>query len=110
MIVAPSGPGYGASALDDPARGLYSLFYSKIGNCDNPNFSDAGLAAALLDKWIIDYMADQKLIIPDNVVVVGQSAGSWGALALASTSVPLGHFAAVRQGIPEKIFEQSVDE
>ena len=55
-------------------------------------------------------MADQKLIVPDNVVMVGQSAGGWGALALASTSVPLGHFAAVRQGIPEKIFEQSVDE
>jgi dienelactone hydrolase len=75
MVVAPSGPGYGASALDDPAHGLYPLFYSKIGNCDNSNFHDAGLAAALLDKWIIDYMADQKLIVPDNVVVVGQSAG-----------------------------------
>ena len=87
MVVAPSGPGYGGMALDQPERGLYATFYSKIGSCDNPNFHDAGLAAALLDKWIIDYMAEQKLIVPDNVVVVGQSAGGWGAIALSSRNV-----------------------
>jgi dienelactone hydrolase len=88
MVVAPSGSGYGAAALDDPERGLYSLFYSKIGSCDNPNFRDAGLAVALIDKWIIDYMTDQKLIVPDNVVVVGQSAGGWAAIALSSRNLP----------------------
>ena len=88
MVVAPSGSGYGAAALDEPERGLYSSFYSKIGSCDNPNFHDAGLAVALLDKWIIDYMADQKLIVPDNVIVVGQSAGGWAAIALSSRNVP----------------------
>jgi dienelactone hydrolase len=88
MVVAPSGPGYGAAALDEPERGLYSTFYSKIGSCDNPNFHDAGLAVALLDKWIIDYMADQKLIVPDKTIVVGQSAGGWAAIALSSRNVP----------------------
>ena len=88
MVVAPSGPGYGAAALDQPELGLYSSFYSKIGSCDNPNFRDAGLAAALLDKWIIDYMTDQKLIVPNNVIVVGQSAGGWAAIALSSRNVP----------------------
>jgi dienelactone hydrolase len=88
MVVAPSGTGYGAAALDEPERGLYSSFYSKIGSCDNPNFYDAGLAVALLDRWIIDYMADQKLIVPDNVIVVGQSAGGWAAIALSSRNVP----------------------
>src|SRR3984957_6739380 len=88
MVVAPSGAGYGAAALDEPERGLYSLFYSKIGGCDNPNFRDAGLAVALIDKWIIEYLADQKLIVPDNVVVVGQSAGGWAAIALSSRNVP----------------------
>ena len=88
MVVAPSGAGYGAGARDEPERGLYSIFYSKIGNCDNPNFRDAGLAVALTDKWIIDYMADQKLIVPDNVVVVGQSAGGWAAIALSSRNLP----------------------
>ena len=83
----PRGPPYGAAALDEPGRGLYSSFYSKIGGCDNPNFRDAGLAAALLDKWIIDYMAGQKLIVPDDVIVVGQSAGGWAAIALSSRNV-----------------------
>ena len=87
MVVAPSGTGYGAAALDEPERGLYSSFYSKIGSCDNPNFHDAGLAVALLDKWIIDYMADQKLIVPDKTIVVGQSAGGWAAIALSSRNV-----------------------
>src|SRR5712671_2483542 len=88
MVVAPSGSGYGAAALDDPERGLYSVFYSKIGGCDNPNFRDAGLAVALIDKWIIDYMTEQKLIVPDKVIVVGQSAGGWAALALSSQNLP----------------------
>ena len=64
------------------------MFYSKIGGCDNPNFRDAGLAVALIDKWIIDYMTEQKLIVPDNVIVVGQSAGGWAALALSSQNLP----------------------
>jgi dienelactone hydrolase len=88
MVVAPSGSGYGAAALDEPERGLYSLFYSKIGGCDNPNFRDAGLAAALMDRWIIEYLAGQKLIVPDDVIVVGQSAGGWAAIALSSQNVP----------------------
>src|SRR3979409_1352407 len=87
MVVAPSG-GYGAAALDEPERGLYSLFYSKIGGCYNPNFRDALLAVSLIDKWIIDYLADQKLIVSDNVIVVGQSAGGWAAIALSSRNVP----------------------
>ena len=88
MVVAPSGSGYGAAALDEPERGLYSVFYSKIGGCDNPNFRDAGFAVALIDKWIIEYMTEQKLIVPDNVIVVGQSAGGWAALALSSQNLP----------------------
>jgi dienelactone hydrolase len=88
MVVAPSGSGYGAAALDEPERGLYPVFYSKIGSCDNPNFHDAGLAVALVDQWIIDYMTEQRLIVPDNVVVVGQSAGGWAAIALSSRNLP----------------------
>src|ERR1700716_2432128 len=102
MVVAPSGAGYGAGALDSPERGLYSIFYSKIGNCDNPNFRDAGLAVALLNKWIIDYMNEQKLIVPDNVIVIGQSAGGWATIALSSQNLPaisaLITFAAGRGG------------
>ena len=102
MVVAPTGSGYGAAALDAPERGLFTSFYSKIGRCENPNFRDAGLAVALLDKWIIEYMAEQKRILPDNVIVVGQSAGGWAAIALSSQNLPAVHaviaFAAGRGG------------
>jgi dienelactone hydrolase len=88
MVVAPTGSGYGAAAFDEPAQGHYSLFFSKVGNCVNPNFHDAGRLVALMDKWIIEYMADHKMIVPDNVIVVGQSAGGWAAIALSSENVP----------------------
>ena len=46
------------------------------------------VAVALIDKWIIDYMTDQKLIVPDKAIVVGQSAGGWAAIALSSQNLP----------------------
>jgi dienelactone hydrolase len=88
MVVAPSGSGYGAAALDTPERGLFSVFYSKIGSCDNPNFRDAGMAVALLNQWIIDYMTDQKFAVPNSSIVIGQSAGGWAAIALSSQNLP----------------------
>jgi dienelactone hydrolase len=88
LVVAPTGPGYGAAALDVPEQGLFAVFYSKVGACENPNFRDAGMAAALLDKWIIDYMTEQKLALPGNTIVIGQSAGGWGAIALSSQNLP----------------------
>jgi dienelactone hydrolase len=123
MVVAPTGSGYGAAALDVPERELHSVFFSKIGSCDNPNFHDAGLAVALLDKWIIDYMTDQKLIVPNRAVVVGQSAGGWAAIALSSRNLPsvraIITFAAGRGGrvggkpnnncAPDKLVEATAD-
>jgi dienelactone hydrolase len=88
LVVAPTGPGYAAGALDAPELGLFSVFYSKIGSCENPNFNDAGIAAAALDKWIIDYMTEQKFAVPDSAIVVGQSAGGWAAIALSSRNLP----------------------
>src|SRR5712672_2907919 len=88
LVVAPTGSGYGAAALDLPERGLYGPFFSRIGNCTNPNFRDPGLAVAQVDSWIIDYMAAEKRIIPKDVIVVGQSAGGWAAIALSSQNPP----------------------
>jgi len=88
VVVAPVGTGYGASAIDIPERGIYGPFFSKIGKCSNPNFRDPGLAIALTDLWIIDYMASEKHIVPKDVVVVGQSAGGWGSIALSSLNPP----------------------
>jgi dienelactone hydrolase len=88
LVVAPTGSGYGAGALDVPELGLFSVFYSKIGQCNNPNFHDAGMAVAALDKWIIDYMTEQKLAVPGKSIVIGQSAGGWAAIALSSQNLP----------------------
>ena len=46
------------------------------------------MAVALLDKWIIDYMTEQKLAVPDSAIVIGQSAGGWAAIALSSQNLP----------------------
>jgi dienelactone hydrolase len=123
MVVAPTGSGYGAAAVDVPERGLYGVFYSKIGNCDNPNFHDAGLAVALIDEWIIDHAVERKLTTPDRVIVVGQSAGGWAAIALSSRNLPsvraIITFAAGRGGrvggkpnnncAPDKLVEATAD-
>src|SRR5262245_5757498 len=84
VVVAPVRPGYGAAAIDVPERGLFGLFFSSVGNCSDADFRDAGLAIATLDMWVIDYMTTQPFIKRDDVVVVGQSGGGWGAIALAS--------------------------
>ena len=123
MVVAPTGSGYGAAAVDVPERGLFGVFYSKIGDCSNPNFHDAGLAVALIDKWIIDYAVEKKLIAADKVIVVGQSAGGWAAIALSSRNLPsvraIITFAAGRGGrvggkpnnncAPDRLVEASAD-
>jgi dienelactone hydrolase len=84
VVVAPVRPGYGATAIEIPERGLFGLFFSGVGNCSDANFRDAGLAIASLDMWVIDYMSTQPFIRGDDAVVVGQSGGGWGAIALAS--------------------------
>lgn len=88
LVVAPVGSGYGASAIDIPERGIYGPFFSKVGKCSNPNFRDPGLAIAQVDLWIIDYMTAEKRIVPKDVIVVGQSAGGWGSIALSSLNPP----------------------
>src|SRR3954463_10970189 len=102
LVVAPVGTGYGAAAIDIPEHGLYGPFFSKVGNCTNPNFHDAGRAVAQVDLWIIDYMVAEKRVLPMDVVVVGQSAGGWASIALSSANPPQGKaiitFAAGRGG------------
>src|SRR4029079_714407 len=88
MVVAPSGPGYGAAAVEAPEAGLFSAFFSKVGKCSNPNFRDAGLAKAELSLWIIAYMRKLKRIVPDNAIVIGQSAGARGLRALCMAQTP----------------------
>ena len=84
VVVAPIRPGYGAAAIEIPERGLFGLFFSGVGDCSDANFRDAGLAIASLDMWVIEYMSTQSFIKRNDVIVVGQSGGGWGAISLAS--------------------------
>ena len=109
LVVAFS-PGYGATALDVPESGLFTVFFSKIGKCTYPNFRDAGLAAAQLNLWIIEYMSTLKRIAPDNVIVIGQSAGGWASIALSTVNprpvTAIITFAAGRGGrVDDKLVE-----
>ena len=88
VVVAPLRPGYGALAIEIPERGVFGLFFSGVGDCSDANFRDAGLAVASIDRWVIDYMSVQPFIKRDEVIVVGQSGGGWGAIALASQNPP----------------------
>src|SRR5262245_41836604 len=36
MVVAPSGPAYGAAAIEAPEVGIFSVFFAKVGKCSNP--------------------------------------------------------------------------
>jgi len=75
---------YGASSVDLKDRGLYGAVFGHVGSCDDPNFEGPGMAIATLNEWVIDYMSKNKLVAPGKVVVVGQSGGGWGSIALAS--------------------------
>ena len=84
VVVAPVRPGYGAAAIEIPERGLFGLFFSGVGKCSDAEFREAGLAVASIDKWIIDYMSTQSFIKRNEVIIVGQSGGGWGSIALGS--------------------------
>ena len=84
VVVAPVRPGYGATAIEIPERGLFGVFFSGVGKCSDAEFREAGLAVASIDKWVIDYMSTQSFIKRNDIIIVGQSGGGWGAIALGS--------------------------
>jgi dienelactone hydrolase len=84
VVVAPVRPGYGATAVEIPERGLFGVFFSGVGKCSDAEFREAGLAIASIDKWVIDYMSTQSFVNRNEIVIVGQSGGGWGAIALGS--------------------------
>lgn len=75
-VVVPQRPGHGETG------GPY--FEGRDGPCENADYTRGGLATADSIAAAIDYMTRQSFVKRDGVIVVGQSAGGWGALALAS--------------------------
>lgn len=60
----------------------------EYGRCDNPNYRRAGLETAKDIRAAIAYMIKQDFVQAQRVLVVGQSAGGWGSIALSSLNPP----------------------
>lgn len=79
VVALPMRRGYGETG------GNWAETY---GRCSSPDFYRAGLESAKDVEAAIDYLTARPFVEPDRVVVVGQSAGGWAALALASRNPP----------------------
>ena len=53
------------------------------GGCDEADYARSGRATADQIRLALEFMRSQLFIRPDAAVVIGHSAGGWGALALA---------------------------
>jgi len=74
-VAVPQRPGHGATGGE---------YREDQGGCDDADFARAGLGAAESIAAAVAYLRGQSLVRRTGVVVVGQSAGGWAALALAS--------------------------
>lgn len=75
-VAVPQRPGHGETG------GPY--LENQGSPCERADYRKAGLAVADSIEAAIAYMTRQSFVKRDGIVVVGQSAGGWGALALAS--------------------------
>jgi dienelactone hydrolase len=73
-VLVPERPGHGATG---------GRYLEDQGGCDEANYSRSGYATADSISAALDYLRGQSFVRPDGAVVVGHSAGGWGALALA---------------------------
>ncbi len=77
-VAIPLRPGHGATG------GPYLEGNSASGRCADVDYRRSGLNTAGSIAGATEFLTAQPFIKRDGVVVVGQSAGGWGALALAS--------------------------
>jgi dienelactone hydrolase len=73
-VLVPERPGHGATG---------GKYLEDQGGCDEANYSRAGHATADSIAAALNYLREQPFIRQDGAVVIGHSAGAWGALALA---------------------------
>jgi dienelactone hydrolase len=73
-VLVPERPGHGATG---------GKYLEDQGGCDDANYSRAGYATADSIKAAFDYLQAEDFIQQEGAVIVGHSAGAWGALAMA---------------------------
>src|SRR3954471_23133124 len=77
-VLVPERPGHGATG---------GKYLEDQGGCDEADYARSGHATAEEIASAMNFMRRQPFIKPDGVVIVGHSAGGWGALALAGESM-----------------------
>jgi dienelactone hydrolase len=78
-VAVPQRPGHGKTG---------GTYYEDQGGCANADFRKAGLNTAASITAAIGFMIRQPFIRKNGAVAIGQSAGGWGVLALASQNYP----------------------
>jgi dienelactone hydrolase len=73
-VLVPERPGHGATG---------GRYLEDQGGCDEADYSRAGPATADSIPVALAYMREQAFVRQNGTVVLGHSAGGWGALALA---------------------------
>ena len=76
-VLVPERLGHGATG---------GKYLEDQGGCDEADYVSAGRATADEIAAALGFAHKQPFLKPDGVVIVGHSAGAWGALALASES------------------------
>src|SRR3954447_3682360 len=77
-VLVPERPGHGATG---------GRYLEDQGGCDESDYARAGRATADSIVAALDFMRGQSFVRQDGVVIVGHSAGAWGALALAARNL-----------------------
>src|SRR5215471_1138830 len=81
--------GYAVAIPERPGHGRTGGAYLEDQHgCDEADYRSAGFATAASIEVAVSYMRAQPFVRGSDVVIVGQSAGGWGALALASHNPP----------------------
>jgi dienelactone hydrolase len=73
-VLVPERPGHGATG---------GTYLEDQRGCDEADYSHAGRATAQEITAALNYLRGQPFIRQDGTIVLGHSAGGWGALALA---------------------------
>jgi dienelactone hydrolase len=80
-VLVPERPGHGATG---------GKYLEDQGGCDEANYSRSGYATADSIKAALDYLIAQPFVRwQDGTIIVGHSAGAWGALAMAGENPKL---------------------
>jgi dienelactone hydrolase len=79
VVAVPQRPGHGETG---------GPYFENQGGCASADFRKAGFGAADAIAAAIEYLTRQPFVRRTGVIALGQSAGAWASLALASRNPP----------------------